>query len=193
VGHHLTPRHKSRPEVVNDGPTQCALGCLQAAGDVRCLVEHGNNHWWRCGRVGNPVSSRLDPRDSGAGEPWIGTWGGQPGGRVAFNPALGVIQCGHEAANRCRAVEAFVMTAERGDLASGPRRVFNQRGEIALPFDAPARFASMRAMLSRSSRMTSSPGTVETPAASSARLSSRASAQPGGASDGGDVSSMQRR
>jgi hypothetical protein len=81
------------------------------------------------------------------------------------------------------------MMAERDNLTCGPRRVRGQRREVALR--PAARFVSMRAMLSSKSRRTTSPGTVGTPAASSAMLSSRASAQPGGAFNGCGVSSTR--
>ena len=114
----------------------------------------------------------------------------QPGGQVAFNPPLGLVQRGGEAANGLRAAKCLVVTAEGGNLPSGPRRVFDQRREVALRSMSPARFASRRAMLPCSSRCTTSLGTVGTPAASSARLWSSASAQPGGASNDGGVSVM---
>jgi|ERR1700722_11080776 len=79
--------------------------------------------------------------------------------------------------------------AKLGDLPTGPRRIFDQPRAVVLRVRLAGRFDSILAMLSSNSRRISSAGTVGAPAASSARLSSKASLHSGWFK-GRDVSSM---
>ncbi len=71
---------------------------LQAAGDVRCLEEHGKDRGWLRGTVANPIPPRLYPSVALGREFRVGPGRGQSGGGAALNPALGVGQRGQKGA-----------------------------------------------------------------------------------------------
>ena len=115
----------------------------------------------------------------------MGTWRTKSRSRIVFNPTLGLRERSRQSLRGSVALAFVIVEQQSVDLTQGPRRVFDQWREVA-----SARLACIRATVSRMRWWTTSAGTVGTPAASSPRLSSRASAHPGGASGRYGVSSM---
>ena len=124
---------------------------LQAAGNVGRVVEHGDDHGPGSDAVGNPIAARLHPGPAAPGKARIRTRGGKPGGGIVLDEALRHVQRDQESADGFIALAFFVVSDEGVNLTRGPRRVGNQRpgkgtGERC---SVAARFASIRAMLSR--------------------------------------------
>ena len=162
---------------------------LPAARDVRRLEEYSDDGGSRLGPVSNPVAPALDPCPTRPGKLRVGPRRWQPGlwRSGDFQPS------GRESvpqgARRLWAFAFFVIRTQRPDVLPRLGRQRNQRRVAVLRSVLPARFASMRAMLSSNSRNTSSPDTT-CPAASSASLRasearSSASLGIGGSRSGG--------
>lgn len=160
---------------------------LQSRGNIGRLVEHANDGRRLRFAVGDPIPPRLDPNPTRQRQRWIGSGRRQTARRVGFDFPFSLRQCGEQAPNGFGPILVLVIPAEVINLSLRFRRVGNQRRLVSVGAVAPARFASSRAIVSRSRCMIGSDGTVF-PAASSASLSARASSQPGGA--GGNGSSI---
>jgi hypothetical protein len=174
-------------------------GGLQAAGDVRCLEEHGDNYRGRSGSVGNPVAPRLDPCPPRPSKLWVGSRRGQPRTGRTFNLRLGICQRSIQRPNRGVASKGLIVAAKGADLLQRLAGVADQR-RATVPRRCPRR-ASIRSSAARSSSCTTEAGTIR-PAARSASLrasaaSSSASLGIGGSRSAGclrcGVSSMRER
>lgn len=157
---------------------------LQSRGNIGRLAEHADDGRRLLFAVGDPISPRLDPNPARQRQPGIGSGSRQTARRVGFDFPFSLRQCGEQASNGFRPILVFVIPAEVINLPLRFRRLVNQRRRVSVGAVAPARFASSRAIVSRSRCMIGSDGTV-CPAASCASLSARASSQPGGVTGNG--------
>ncbi len=121
---------------------------LQAAGNVRCLEEHGEDGGRLRRAVADPIPPGLHPSVTLCHEFGIGPGRCQSGGGLALNPALGIGQRGQEGAGGAIALQGLVVAQESVDLTQRLRRI-DQRRVAASRRGAAARLAAIRAILSR--------------------------------------------
>jgi|ERR1700722_708213 hypothetical protein len=173
-------------------PASASLPSLQAPSDIRRLEKYRDNRGSRFGPVGNPVSAGLDPQPPRLCELRVGPWRGQTSRRRRgyLLPSGGerILQ----GTGRLRPLAFLIIHTQRPDMLPGLRRERDQRRAVVLRRAPPECFASMRAMLSSSSRNTSSPDTI-CPAANWASLRSNAARNSASLGIGGSRSAGSLR
>ena len=120
------------------------LGAGRATGGPECWLFRKTRRrspaaGWCCRQ---PNTGRPSPKPGPARprETRIGARRGKPGGWVALDLSLGLVQRGPKGANGLHALALFVVQYEGVDLTYGPRAVHDQRRKVALRGDAAACF-----------------------------------------------------
>jgi hypothetical protein len=172
---------------VEDGVGEGAGGPRCSTGGAECRLfrrtrRRSRAAVWCCRQ---PSTGRPSPKPCPAlpRNLWVGAWGDKAGGWIARDFQHGFLHGGDQPLNRLGALAILVMLAEGANLVRGPHRKADQRRCVSLRAGLAAFLASSRARLSRSSRMTTSLGTMR-PAAMSASLSARTSSHSAGTEAG---------